>query len=267
MGLTTSELRALRPRASVIDSDGFGVMFHGAGVITPDGRTRLTCDLTSFLDKGQEVDVTVDGSKGASVVAGNGVIFQLMEDDDPGPVMTPDGLLNTGVYTEQTGPATRVPSWDVAAVHDEDAVATFTSTTLEGDFYNAFRGGAVPSVFGPGPDGKDLVLNFASTKVTGVISSSASHNSQATLTSADYELMGKVANSVEPAVNNGVIVALSGTSVWKVTGTSHLTSLTVGPTASVTGANHRAVTMTVDGVATPIVPGTMYAGAIVVTVA
>ncbi|MCV2394313.1 hypothetical protein OEB99_08330 [Actinotalea sp. M2MS4P-6] len=266
LGLTGLELRRLRERATVLDSDRFGVMFHGAGDVTIDGATRMTTGETAFLDKGQAVDLVVDGSQGASVAAGNGVIFQLMEDDDPGPVMTDDGLLNVGVYTEPTDPATKVDTWDLAAVHDDDAVATFVDTTLVGDFYNAYRGGGGSGMSGPLPDGKNLVLTFDGTDVTGVLSASVSRHPQDTITAEDYELMGVVTNTAQPAVNNGVVVTLSGDSVWRVTGTSYLTSLTVGAAANVLGAGGAPVSMTVDGVATPVVAGATYTGAIVVTV-
>lgn len=254
LGLTTRELRQLRERSTVLDSDRFGIMFHGDGTITIDGETTMTTGEAAFLDKGQEVDLTVDGSEGATVTADNGVLFQLMEDDDPGPQMVDGKLVNTGVYTEPTTTAERVSTWDVAAVHDEDAVATFTDTVLDGDFWNASRAG------------KNLALTFDSTDVTGVISSSVSRHSQSTITSADYELMGVVTNTAQAAINNGVVVALTGDSVWTVTGTSYLTSLTVGADATVAGTDGHAVSMTVDGVATAIVPGASYAGAIVVTV-
>lgn len=73
-------------------------------------------------------------------------------------------------------------------------------------------------------------------------------------------------NTPSPVVNNGVIVDLRAGSAWTVTGTSHLSSLTVAPGATLSGAGGRAVSMTVDGTATTIVPGTTYTGAVVLTV-
>jgi hypothetical protein len=86
-----------------------------------------------------------------------------------------------------------------------------------------------------------------------------------TITSADYLQLGEVTNTPGPVINNGVIVNLDQSSTWRVTGTSYLSSLTVSANSQVRGAGGRPVTMTVDGVTTPIVPGHTYTGAIVLS--
>lgn len=255
LGLTAHELRALAPRNTVINSRRWGFMWHGAGSVDISGGTVVNTEKATFLDKGQQVTVTVDGSKGARLNPKDGIIFQVIEDDDPGPVMADGVLLNTGVYTEPTGAATRDASFDVTAVHSADANATFTDIALNGDFYNAMR------------KGKNLVLTFDGSTVCGVISASSAAHRQSTITSADYRLLGVVTNTVQAAVNNGVVVSLDNGSKWTVTGTSHLTKLVVGSKAAVLAPKGRKVSLTVDGTATAIKAGSTYTGALVLTVA
>lgn len=265
MGLSAAELCRLPAKASTINSARFGVMWHGPGSLLIDGHTTMTTGETAFLDKGQQVNVTVDGSQGASVVARNGVLFQVMEDDDPGPQMVNGKLLNTGVYHEPTGTPAKVATFDTTTAQTTDAHATFTNTTLNGNFYNAVRGNNPPGMFGPGMDGKNLDLTFAGTSVTGVITASTAKHKLDTITAADYKQMGEVTNTPSAAINNGVLVNLSGKSVWTLTGTSYLTKLTVGSNALVKAARGKSITMTVNGVPTTIQAGQTYTGQIVIS--
>jgi hypothetical protein len=266
LGLSARELAALPVRRTVIDSQRWGVMWHGAGSVDVSGGTIVNSDRATFLDKGQQVAIDVDGSQGARLNPRNGILLQLMEDDDPGPQMVDGKLLNTGVYHEPTGDPAKVPAFDVTAVNADDAVATFKDIALRGDFYNGIRGANPAGPFGPGMQGKNMVLNFDDARIAGVISASQTRHAVDTITAADYLQLGQVTNTVHPVVNNGVIVNLAGRSRWTVTGTSYLSRLTVGADAAVRAAGGGRVSMTVDGVATPIVPGTTYSGAIVVTV-
>jgi hypothetical protein len=114
-------------------------------------------------------------------------------------------------------------------------------------------------------NGKNLVLNFTDgATVAGVLSATVTKHNVATITADNYQELGVVTNTASPVVNNGVIVDLSGTSKWTVTGTSYLSSLTVSADSSVVKQGG-SVTMAVNGVVTPIVPGTTYTGAIVVS--
>jgi len=175
-------------------------------------------------------------------------------------------LVNAGVYTEPTTAPTKVDGFDVTAVHDADAAATFTDTALTGDFYNGIRGGGTGGS-GPGstPQGKNLVLTFDDSTVDGVISASTTDHAVDTITAAEYDQLGKVTNTVGPVVNNGVIVELAGDSAWTVNGTSYLSSLTVGPDASVLAPAGKTLSMSVDGVITPLEAGHSYTGNLVLT--
>ena len=77
--------------------------------------------------------------------------------------------------------------------------------------------------------------------------------------------MGEVINTVQPVVNNGVIVSLDRTSRWTVTGTSYITALELAPGAVIEAAAGKALTVTLDGKEIALAPG-RYAGKIVLTV-
>jgi hypothetical protein len=255
LGLTQAELNALQPRPTRIRSRRFGFMWHGAGSLAIGGGTTVDTEETTFLDKGQQVTVTVDGSEGARLNPGNGILFQLMENDDPGPVMVNGKVVNQGVYTEPTTTATKDSTFDVSTAHTTDAVATFTAIGLRGDFYNGMRGDL------------NLALTFDNSHVEGVISATTTKHHVSSIDSTQFLQLGEVTNTTGAVVNNGVIVDLAGGSSWTVTGTSYLSKLTIDATSSVVARPGSTVTLTVDGTAKTITPGTTYTGAITLTLA
>lgn len=252
LALTSGEIASVRRRATTIDSARFGVMWHDSGTVNVTGHTQISTKETTFLDKGQQINLNVDGSDGASIRSGNGVVLQVMENDDPGPV--PPNMLNTGVYTEPTTTPTKDAGFDVTSAHTTDATSTFTDADLTGSFFNAMR------------TGKNMVLTFDGSVVKGQISSATAKHRVSTISSANYRELGEVTNTPAAAVNNGTIVDLTGGSVWTVTGTSYLTKLTVGNDATIQGTHGKRVQMTVDGVKTSITPGATYTGTIKLTV-
>lgn len=238
--LSAAELAAIPVTHTEIDSTRFGVMWAqgNGGSVTIDGGTQLRTAETSFLVKAVKVTIDVDGSQDAMILPGNGVLLQMMETDDPG---NP-----TGTYTEPTTPATKDDTFDVTTQQANDVVATFTDITLRGDFYNGRRAD------------QNLVLTFTGTRLDGVISASTTKHAISTIGEDEYDQLGRVTNTTQAAINNGVIVTVGAGSAWTVAGTSYLTSLTVAANAVV-----HAGTMTVDGTATPLVAGRTYTGAIV----
>jgi hypothetical protein len=280
LGLTAGELRRIRRRPTIVNSDRFGVMWHGGGTVEIGGGTVFNTGETTFLDKGQAIAITVDGSEGAQLNPGNGVILQVMDDDDPGAVFP--AMTNTGIYEEPTDPVTPQPDHDVTIADAmNDALATFSNIDLTGDFYNAMRGD-VAGPFGP-PSPRNMALTFVNADITGVISAATAAHTLPNIEypigvdevtglpyineghEEDYKYLGVVTNTPGPAVNNGVIVSLDADSSWTLTGTCHLTSLTLEAGSVVAGQGGSQVTMTVDGVETAIAPGA-YSGAIVLAV-
>jgi hypothetical protein len=250
---------------AVSRSGRFGVMWHGGGqpnvnggTVTIGGRADVRTDQTTFLDKGLQVGVNVDGSQGARVRTGNGVLFQMMDTDDPGPQLVDGQVLNTGVYHEPTGEPVKDTAFDPTTAHPDDAVANLAHIRLDGDVFNGLRGSAT--------SGRNVVLNLDDAQLRGVLSASRTDHAISTITSADCKQLGEVTNTASPVINNGMIVNLGSGSRWTVTGTSYLSRLAVAEDAAVTAPAGRAVSMTVNGVATPIVAGRTYTGAITVSV-
>ncbi|MGW5654228.1 hypothetical protein [Streptomyces humi] len=255
LGLSDAELKSIPVRNTVVNSGHFGYMFFGAGQLTLDGGTVVNSERATFLNKGQQTTITVDGSQGARLNPGDGVILQMIELDDPGPVNVNGKMMNVGVYTEPTTDPVKDSSFDVTAVHGTDGAATFSAIKLKGDFYNGVRGG------------RNMVLTFEGTSVEGVISATRTKHRVSSIDASTFYELGIVTNTAQAAVNNGVVVRLNSGSTWTVTGTSYLTSLTLAADASVTAPRGRSVKLTVDGTETALTAGSTYAGALTLTVA
>ncbi|MFC4504355.1 MULTISPECIES: hypothetical protein [Streptomyces] len=255
LGLTMAELASIPVRRTVVHSGHFGYMFFGAGTLTLDGGTVVDSERATFLNKGQQTAISVDGSDGTRLSPRDGVILQMIELDDPGPVPVDGRMMNIGVYTEPTTDPGKDASFDVTAAHTTDGAATFTAIKLKGDFYNGMR------------KGKNMVLTFTDSSVEGVISATAAKHRVPSIDASTFYELGIVTNTVQAAVNNGVVVALADGSTWTVTGTSYLTSLTLAADAAVKAPRGKAVTLTVDGTVTALTPGSTYTGALKLTVA
>ncbi len=298
LGLTDKELKAIKNKSTVINSERFGIMSTGDGTIDVSGGTIFNTGETIFLNKGATVAVTVDGSKGAKLKPGNGVIMQVMDPDDPGPTGKP--------YTEPTTAPEKIASWDHTST-EKAATGIFSNIKLEGNFYNSIgwtkaattsvaggaaggpgsgsgagggmpggaagipgassagAGGGMPG--GGGASGKNMVLTFNNASITGVISASEAHHPKSVLyvNKEDYKLFGVVTNTAHEAINNGVIVSLTNGSKWTVTGLSYLTSLTIDSDSTITATKGYKLAMTIDGVKKSISAGD-YKGNIVLTV-
>jgi hypothetical protein len=144
LGLTEKELKAIPNKGTVVNSERFGIVATGDGTVDISGGTVFNTGETVFLDKGATVAVTVDGSKGAQLNTGNGIIMQLMDNDGGNP------------YTESTTAPQRDASWDLTSTVNA-ATGTFSNIKLNGDFYNSMgwtkavaTGGAGGAAGGPG---------------------------------------------------------------------------------------------------------------------
>ncbi|MFD9434679.1 hypothetical protein [Streptomyces sp. NPDC060002] len=265
LGLTATELNRLPVRSSVVGAGRFMVLWYAAGSVTIDGGTQVNTGETAFMCKAVAGSVTVDGSEGAGIHAGNGVIFQLMDTDRPSSVSVsgkPWKTETTGTYTEPTGSPARSSSWVTTSARSTDAKASFTDIELTGDFYNSVRGGGTGSL-----QGQNLNLTFTRSAVEGTLSASTAEHAVSTITAAEYREISEVTNTPSAVVNNGVLVTLGSGSTWTVTGTSYLSALTLASDAAVTAPSGRTVTLTVDGTATELRAGGSYTGALTLTVA
>ncbi|MFJ9380714.1 hypothetical protein [Streptomyces sp. NPDC101455] len=264
LGLTPAELRKLPVRRTVIDAGRFMVLWYAAGSVTIDGGTQVRTGKTAFISKAVAGSVSVDGSQGASIKPGNGVVYQLMDTDRPSSVAVTGKAWKTemiGTYTEPTTAATKSSTWDTTSAQSTDAQATFTDIDLKGDFYNSVLGGG-----NAGLQGQNLSLSFTRSSVRGVISATTAKHRVSTITITEYREISEVTNTPTPVVNNGVVVTLGAGSTWTVTGTSHLSALTLASDASVRAPSGRTVRLTVDGTPTAITADASYTGALTLTV-
>jgi hypothetical protein len=253
LGLSDAELAALPSRPTIVNSRRFGFMWHAASTLAIGGGTVVNSPHATFLNKGQQISVTVDGSDHAALNPGDGILVQVIDNDDPGPVLVNGVLENAGVYQQPSGEPARDKTFDVSEVHATDSVLSFQDISLTGNFYNGMRADL------------NLVLNFAAAQVAGVLTATLAEHHVDTIDASNWWELGAVTNTAQPAVNNGVIVALTKGSTWTVTGKSYLTALSLDATSAVTGPAGGKVTVTVNGTAVTVTPGAKYTGAIVVT--
>jgi len=272
LGLTSKELKSIPVKHTIINSGFQGVLWHGSGcALTITGGTVINSKDTLFVDKSAYTDIQVDGSQGARLNPGNGIIMQVMDDDEP----TYNRQTGTWVeyYEDPSGPVTKDDSHDIYTVKNTDALAKFSNIELKGDFYNSARGGHKKNSMGEGTTNisKNLGITFDNARITGIISASNAlhyYNGKyyPKIGKDDMMVFNRVINTPGTAVNNGVIVSLNNGSKWTVTGTSYLTKLALDSSSSVTARKGLGVSMTVNGIKTDIRPGQTYTGAIAVSV-
>jgi len=253
LGLTEEELDAIPLKSTIINSGDQGILWHGTGcALTITGGTIINTKDTLFIDKGAYTDINVDGSHGARLNAGNGIIMQVMDDDEPA------YSWQTGTwvpyYEDPTGPVVKDDSHDIYTAKNTDAQALFSNIELNGDFYNSARGGHKknPMAEGISSVSRNLGLTFSNASITGVISASdARHYYNGKyypkIGKEEFEAFSHVINTPGPAVNNGVIVNLTNGSKWTVTGTSYLTKLVIEDGSTVTASSGCTLTMTING--------------------
>jgi hypothetical protein len=272
LGLTAEEIQAIPVKPTIINSGFQGIMWHGTGcALTVTGGAIINSKETLFSDKGAYTDIQVDGSKGARFSSGNGIIMQVMDDDEPPYDMKTQRWPE--YYDEPTGPVSKDDSHDIYIAKATDALAKFSNIELKGNFYNSSRGGlknnAMTGV--AGSVSKNLGLTFNNARITGAISASDSfhyYNGKyfSKIGKADAKAFGRVINTPSMAVNNGIIVTLTNGSKWTVTGKSYLTRLVIEKGSSITAPSGHKLTMTDDGnPVTNITAGT-YTGNIVLAI-
>jgi hypothetical protein len=134
-------------------------------------------------------------------------------------------------------------------------IAIFRNVTLSGDIVNARTN----------QGGMDIALE--KTSLTGAITTanaiSASHKKPS---KAMYFMVGEVKNIYAPTGEHyGLKVSVDGASQWVVDQTSYLTELSVAEGAAISAPQGFSLSMTVDGVTTPVKAGS-YKGKIVLLV-
>lgn len=294
-------------RAEIVDSKirgrRFGLLAMGDthSVLTIAGSDFET-DKSSMVFKGSATTVNITET---AMRPGNGVILQLMDNDESG-MTGQDFKIPVGEADKA------IEGRELTVAGEDDINMTLTACRLTGDFFNSTtniqankrstqggfgkfhdtligtgQGHNEPTKDGKiadGPDApkpedapkpmmkdldtpKNLGLTLKDTTITGIISSATQkyRDGLTLIDESNRREMSNITQAAAPTVNNGVIVSLDRTSRWTVTGTSYITALELAPGAVIEAAAGKALTATLDGKEIELAPG-RYAGKIVLTV-
>ena len=294
----TGNARAEVKNGTEFTGERFGILCVGDNH-TPVSvhDSAIATDRAAIVVKGSATEFDIRNS---TLQAGDGVILQLMDNDEAGmfikTVKLPVGRQD--VYD---------PAHDLFTVDPEnDVILNLTDMQVAGNFFNSttnlhMEKEAVPGrsgkvtfggMFDPKPDSdsisflddipeekqtekqsyddglrgpKNLVMNLKRARIEGVISAAAaSYREGLTEIEEDLRLeMSNITQTAAPTVNNGVHVDLDRYSSWIVTGTSYLTKLTLADAAVVKAPAGKQLVLTVDGIETELLPGKTYQGRIV----
>ncbi len=293
-------------RAEIVDSRirgrRFGMLAMGDthSVLTIAGSDFET-DKSAMVFKGSATTVNITET---AMRPGNGVLLQLMDNDESG-MTGQDFKIPVGEVDQP------IEGRDLFTAGEDDINMTLTACRLTGDFYNSTTNiqankrstqggfgkfhdtligtgqghneptkdgkpaGPAPEDAAPGPlpgmkdldTPKNLGLILRDTTITGVISSATQkyRDGLTLIDESNRREMSNITQTAAPTVNNGVIVSLDRTSHWIVTGTSYITALELAPDAVIEAADGKALTVTLDGQEIQLAPGS-YQGKLVLTV-
>ena len=262
--------KELKPQTSRLYSRRFGVMFHscdGTGVVNVDRGTKLCTGKAAFLVKGCPGILNVDR---AEIHTGDGVILQIMDNDDAG--VDTATLETVKDYVEQhiSGSATEERSSAPVQPGAGAFLATFSNMSLRGNIYNASGWEAAREadilagmdaydneVGGGASAAADLKLVLDNVEYAGTVSTTEAFHQKKVIGHLDYALIGDVRNEIRLPENAGISVVLRGCSVWKARGKGYITALTVEEGARLENAK-----VFVNGVETAIETGKTYSGVI-----
>ncbi|MCE5252758.1 MAG: hypothetical protein LLG45_00890 [Actinomycetia bacterium] len=212
---------------TVVDSDRWGVMFHGGapGTVIVDGGSVFNTGLTCFLMKSSYPTINVDNAR---LNPGNGIILHSMLSDDP---MSPD----------QSGGDTSID-------------------------FNVSNASLVGDVVNTNTTKCDVNVTLTNATLTGAITTGAQEFVGVYPRSIDARQdIGMVEVSYGPTTDAyGVKVTVNPGAKWVVTETSYLTSLTFARGGLAAPAGYK-LSITVDGRPVLSRPDT-YTGAIVIKV-
>ncbi len=263
----------IEARNSVFNCTKNALMFHGAARGTVGSATVLPG--TEFISGGATVMIKCNAGIGMSgklefgtcptvditgaKVQNNGVLLHFMQSDDA-------GVGNFG-FDKHFAEYYEVPFVDPKPFDGHDLTddtlpgtmkATFRDMEATGDIYN--------SVFGAP---QNLSVTLESVKYSGAVTTGAQYHigyQSGDKIYPDKALdLGNVGVIAQGGFNNGLILKLTGDTVWTVTGTSYLTRLEITEGASVAASEGKKLICTVNGVETALKVGS-YTGEIVITV-
>jgi len=288
---------------TVVNSGRFGAMYWGSGAyLTIDKGSVFNTKSTVIQCKGGSTDIVVDN---AELNPGNGIILQMMANDDPNQMGGGGGGIPGGGM-----PGGGMPGGDPAGGRQGGAPSGAPGSAggqgggMPGGAPpgGGMEGGGMPGGQGGMPGGgsgsasKDvnasfsnvtltgdiinantasapLAVTFKNARITGAITTATLEHAlgpngeEITMDHPElYYLIGEVTNTYCATDDaHGVSVSLEQGSTWVVDKTSFLTELTVAEDAVLKAPEGSTVTMTVDGATKAIKAGT-YKGKIVLTI-
>ncbi len=257
---------------TVVNSRRFGVMYHGSGDLTIDKGSVFNTKSTAIQLKSPSHNIVVDNAR---INPENGIIIQVMPNDDPNSRSSAAGGNAEGTRggsapagnAPEAGAGGMAPRPEgvegtvIPTVVSSDINATFRNVTLKGDIINGNTATCPVNV------------TFEKATITGAITTATvkmavgPNGEEITMKTPHlYKLIGEVSNTY-CATNDkyGINVSLDAGSQWIIDKTSYLTGLNVAQGGAISAPKGYSVTMTVDGVNKPIVPGA-YKGKIILTV-
>jgi hypothetical protein len=254
-------------KITTINSDAFGFMAHNSGSLTITDDTVVNTDNATFLIKSGDVDLNV--SDGAKINTSDGVILQMIDNDDAivGATMVGGGpVFNTDFYEKAGYPGIDY-SVNVTTAGRNTVNFNAEDVTLKGNLYNAtgyFGGNGTTA--NQAADKLNVSLGKDSTLTGAISAASAIHVNEKGVqnehfTIDEYYYLGHVANKNYYNGGNDISVTLKDNAVWKVTGSSIITGLTISEGSTLTAEAGKALYMYVNGAYTPIQTGT-YSGEI-----
>lgn len=285
--IQNSRIRGRHFGVFVVSDDNSVLDIKGSDFVT--GKSALCI-------KGSSTIINVEKT---SMKPGNGTIVQLMDTEESGMNVS---AFHVPVGVEDTAMPERDLS---TVSPTEDVTLNFTDCQLEGNLYNsttnirAYRNNEIgtmgefhDTIIGirRRPDGgadngammepvrarhngddlrgpKNMGVNLKGSQITGIISSAgqAYREGLTRIDESNREELSNVTQWAAPTVNNGVVVSLDSGSAWTLTDTCYITGLTLADGAVLKAAGGKRLSMTVDGVETPVQSGA-YIGKIVLSV-
>ena len=263
---------------SRLRSDGFGIMAHDRAELTLTDGTVMETAAAAFLMRAGGVKIRVED--GASVKAEDGVILQILDDDDATVGVDWNGERELEFHTEfnekpgwpsENGQiSSMMPPPDLSAMppmpegaepppEPQFDVRFFAAdTTLNGALYNGsgYYGQRAKQLYVT--LGGGAVLN-GTISATETIHVDENGRQNTHFTSEEYYYLGRVANRRFFNGDNTVEVHLESGSVWNAEGVGEITSLTVDAGAVLNGS------VSLDGETLIPEAGKTYTGRILVS--
>jgi hypothetical protein len=286
-GVFGAEGLDVKPQNTVVYTDKIGVMMqrgNGGGGVTIQDGTVFHCGVSCFSVKSNgSFHIDVDNS---TLISESGMILCMMDDDDLHNGIE-DPASPTAQERQEAGELISEGLLNVtSATPNRDVFVHFSNMELNGDCFNAsgYRGhishadyeekpegpggpgGFNPFAANPKDSARNLELRLENVRYSGALTTAEGHHidrldgnrwlSPVPL-SKWYNIAFLECIPKKP-YQAGVIVSLEKGSVWNVTRTSYLTSLTVDESSTLNGQ------VFVNGEATQPQPGITYTGTIIV---